>query len=164
MRAGKGGRPHRFHVPSKDQDTIAKGQKMKLKSLYLISIVALSPTLVAAASPQSQAPGAAAEKKGSAKPPAPPDQGKMDAATLGRLDALFTLCAKADAKNRPTYERYRTEMIVFGEGTTYEMRVPGSDTPAYKEASAATFEAAGKASKEELAGQCSRMIGAEAAN
>ena len=30
---------------------------------------------------------------------------KMDAATLGRLDAILGLCAKSDVKHRAVYER-----------------------------------------------------------
>ena len=86
---------------------------------------------------------------------------KSDVATLGRIDAMLTLCIKADAKNRASYERHRLDMIVFGEGTPVEMRVEGSDTPQYKEAYAAMIEAAGKAAPEELADSCRRTIGAE---
>ena len=93
-----------------------------------------------------------------------PAPDKMEPATLGRLDALLALCAKADAKNRTSYERYRTEMIVFGEGTPYEMRAADSATPEYKEAYAATLEIAGKASAEELVGQCRLTIGADVAD
>ena len=46
----------------------------------------------------------------------------------------------------------------------YEMRAPGSKSPEYKEGHAAIVEAAGKASAEELVGQCSRMIGADVAD
>jgi hypothetical protein len=137
---------------------------MKLKLLSLIWITAVLPILGVAAPPPSPAPSAVAVKTDSAKPPAAVDEKKMDVATLGRMDAVLTLCAKADDKNRASYERIHTEMIAFGEGTPYAMRVKGSDTPEYKAAYAEAIEAAGKASKEELAGQCSRMIGAETAN
>lgn len=100
-----------------------------------------------------------------ADPPAAPANSpapvKMDAATLGRLDALFTVCAKADAKNRTTYEKYRTEMIVFGEGTPYEMRAPGSDAPEYKRAHDEVIEAVGKSRTEALVADCGRMIGVD---
>ena len=98
-----------------------------------------------------------------ADPPAPvPNQ--LDAAALGRLDAMLTLCIKADPKNSATYARYRTEMIVFGEGQPYEMHAPGSDSPEYKEAHATMVGAAGKLTHEELVGQCRRMIGADVAD
>lgn len=118
---------------------------MKSKSLFVVC-TALAMSLCPA--------GAFAEA------PAPV---KMDAATLGRLDALLTLCSKADAKHKSTYERVRSEMIVFAEGTDHEMRAPGGDTPEYKEAYAAMVEAAGKTSKKELVAECSRFIGAEGA-
>jgi hypothetical protein len=137
---------------------------MKHKLLSLIWIMTVLPTLGVAAPPQSPASSAAATKTDSAKAPAAVDEYKMDVATLGRLDALLALCAKADEKNRASYERIHTGMIAFAEGTPYEMRVEGSDTPEYKAAYAEAVEAAGKASREELAGQCSRMIGAEVAN
>ena len=90
--------------------------------------------------------------------------GAGDPAALGRLDAMLTLCAKADAEHRKTYERYRTEMIVFGEGTRYEMRAAGSDTPAFKEAYAATLAAVAKERAEELEGNCRRWIGVDVAD
>ena len=93
-----------------------------------------------------------------------PVPNQVDAASLGRLDAMLTLCIKADAKNSATYARYRTEMIVFGEGTPYEMHAPGGDTPEYKEAQAMMVEAAGKSTREELAAKCMRMIGADVAD
>lgn len=101
-----------------------------------------------------------------AAPPASatPAPNQMDAATLGQLDGVLTLCAKVDPANQASYDRYRTEMIVFGEGTPYEMRVPGSDSPAYKQAYAAMHEAAGRASPEEQAAQCRRTIGADVAD
>ena len=87
----------------------------------------------------------------------------MDAATLGRLDALLTVCVKADERNRASYENYRTELIVFGEGTPEEMRVPGSETPEYKRARAEMLEATGKTSAKELAANCARIIGVDPA-
>lgn len=91
-----------------------------------------------------------------------PATNKMAPATLGRLDALLTVCVKSDAKNRVRYEKLRSELIVFGEGTPYEMRVEGSATPAYKEAYAAVLEAADKAGPEALAAECRKVVGADA--
>lgn len=117
---------------------------MTLRSLLLI--------VAAAALPSVAAPVTAA-------PPAPAPY-KLDAATLGRLDAILGLCAKADAENRATYDAFRTEMIVLGEGTPTELRVEGSERPEYKNARAETLEAAAKASRDEIVAQCRRMIGA----
>src|ERR1700736_5765944 len=64
---------------------------------------------------------------------------KMDNVTLGRLDALLTVCSKADPKNKPFYDRYRNNMIEFGTGDQ-TMRVEGSDTPEYKAAYAEVVE------------------------
>lgn len=145
MRAG--GKPARiaYGMATRIDSDHMKGLQMKFNSIAAVLCLAATGELCAAAAATAE-----------------PSLNKMEPATLGRLDALFTLCAKADVKNRTNYERFRTEMIVFGEGTPYEMRVEGSDTPAYKEAYAATLEAAGKAGTEELAGQCRRVIGANA--
>lgn len=116
---------------------------MKFKSLTLACLAAAMPLCAAAAAADSPAPF------------------EMDAATLGRLDALLTACAKADAKYQSTYARYRTEMIVFAEGTPQEVRVKGSDTPEYQQARAEMVKAAGKASQEDLARQCRQVIGAQ---
>ena len=113
-----------------------------LKSLPLVAAF-----LLAAASASGQKPTAAQEAEA--------------AATLGRLDAILTQCAKADAKNRTTYERYRTELIVFGEGTAHEMRVPGSDTPQYKEAYQVLTTELNKQSRDDLAAQCAKFIDAK---
>lgn len=87
---------------------------------------------------------------------------KMDNATLGRLDAVLTVCSKADPKNKPAYDRYRNNMIEFGTGE-HTMRVEGSGTPEYKAAYAEVLEAAGKSTREDLASQCVRTVGLEAA-
>lgn len=51
-----------------------------------------------------------------------PAASTMDPAALGSLDALLPLCVKADASNREIYKKLRTELIVFDEGTPYQMR------------------------------------------
>ena len=117
---------------------------MKVKHLLLLCLSALLPALAVAASDD------------------PAGEARMDAATLGRLDAMLGLCAKAGTKNRAAYEKLRGEMIVFAEGTPYEMRAPGSDTPDYKKAHAETVDALGKSSAEELVEQCGRWIGVPA--
>jgi hypothetical protein len=109
---------------------------------------------LAAAAPLRAAPSAA-------DAPAP-DQ--TDPATLGKLDGVLSLCAKVDPANQASYDRHRAEMIVFAEGTPYEMRVPGSDSPAYKQAYEAVREAAGRANAEEQTAQCRRAIGVDAAD
>lgn len=119
------------------------GLKMIQKSLFLMCIAAAAAMLSVPAWAESTAPHT------------------MDPAALGRLDAMLTQCAKADAKHRTTYERYRTEMIVFGEGTAQEMRVTGSDTPKYKEAYQALTTEMGQKSKDDLAAQCAKVIDAE---
>jgi hypothetical protein len=89
-----------------------------------------------------------------------PASSSIEPSLLGRLDAMLTVCARVDERNRTTYQGKRLEMITFGEGTPYEVRVEGSDTPAYKEAFMATMEAAGKATAEQLVGECRQVIGA----
>jgi len=82
----------------------------------------------------------------------------MGPAALGRLNAVFTLCAKADAKDRVSFDRFRAEMIIFAEGTPQEMRAPGYGTSDFKSAYDAVFDAAGRDKDEDLAHLCRRMI------
>ena len=116
---------------------------MNHKPQFLVCIAAAAALLSAPAWAESTAPH------------------KMDPATLGSLDAMLTQCAKADAKHRATYERYRMELIVFGEGTEHEMRVPGSDTSQYKEAYQALTAELSQRSRDDLAAQCANVIDAK---
>ena len=116
---------------------------MNHKPQFLVCIAAAAALLSAPAWAESTAPH------------------KMDPAALGRLDAMLTQCAKADAKHRATYERYRMELIVFGEGTEHEMRVPGSDTSQYKEAYQALTAELSQRSRDDLAAQCANVIDAK---
>lgn len=86
---------------------------------------------------------------------------KMDPTTLGHLDAMLTLCARADAAHRATFERYRTELVVFGEGTAYEMRAEGSDTPQYKQAYQVLTTEMSQRPEEDIAAQCAKFIDAK---
>ena len=85
----------------------------------------------------------------------------MDAVMLGRVDAILTLCDKADASNRALYRRLRTELVVFGEGTKFEMRAPGADTPEYKAAYAEMLEAARQQPEAELVASCHASFAAD---
>jgi hypothetical protein len=86
---------------------------------------------------------------------------KLDNAMLGRLDALLTVCSKADPKNKPSYDRYRNDMIEFGTGKQ-ALRVEGSDTPEYKAAYDEVVQATGKATRQDIVLQCVRSVGLEA--
>ena len=139
---------------------------MKLKPLFLTNARAVSSRTVGSLKSRiviCLALGLPLTVLGATADPHGPVPNGLDAASLGRLDAVLTLCIKADTKNSETYARYRAEMIVFGEGTSSEMRAPGSATPEYKEAYAAMLGAAGKAGAEELVSQCRRTIGADGA-
>lgn len=90
----------------------------------------------------------AAVAKSDGPPPA------LEPAALGRLAGALEVCMKADPDRAKLYARYRTELVVLGEGTANEIRAPGTDTPAYREAHASVLEAAGKLSTDDLLAQC----------